>query len=141
MRKDHATAPHVSLQQSVANFFSGWWRDWNERRARTIEFDRADPAEMMRIAGDLGMSVPELRTLVARGAHAADLLTRRMHSLGFDPAKVGATVLRDLQRCCANCQSKTLCQHELEDRPKAARWPKYCPNETTIAGLGNVNRR
>jgi hypothetical protein len=141
MRKDHATAPHVSLQQSVANLFANWWRGWNERRARVVEFDRADPAEMTRVADDLGMSVPELRALIVRGANAADLLTRRMHSLGLDPTKLEPSVLRDLQRCCANCQSKALCLHELEDRPQAARWPKYCPNETTIAALGRFNRR
>ena len=43
--------------------------------------------------------------------------------------------MRDLQRCCANCLSKTLCAHELEDRPKGARWPKYGPNELTIHTL------
>jgi hypothetical protein len=43
--------------------------------------------------------------------------------------------MRDLQRCCSNCDSKQLCAHELEDKPKGASWPKYCPNEQTIAAL------
>jgi hypothetical protein len=73
--------------------------------------------------------------MVAYGVNAADLLTRRMRSLGLDPPKVDRAVLQDLQRCCAKCQSKTLCTHELEDRPNAAAWPKYCPNEMTLAAL------
>jgi hypothetical protein len=43
--------------------------------------------------------------------------------------------MRDLQRCCSNCDSKQLCAHELEDKPKVARWPAYCPNQDTIAEL------
>src|SRR5437588_468031 len=31
--------------------------------------------------------------------------------------------------------SKQLCAHELEDKPKDATWPKYCPNEQTIEAL------
>ncbi len=121
--------------------FCDLWKDWNERRARLAEFDCADPTEMARVATDLGTSVKELRGLVGRGAKAADLLARRMHSLNLDPSKVEPAVMRDLQRCCANCSSKTLCAHELEDRPKEARWPKYCPNELTIGALRADNQR
>ncbi|HWL73492.1 MAG TPA: DUF6455 family protein [Burkholderiaceae bacterium] len=117
------------------------WKDWNERRARLAEFDRADSIEMARVATDLGASVKELRSLVGRGAKAADLLARRMHSLKLDPSRVEPAVMRDLQRCCANCLSKTLCAHELEDRPKEASWPKYCPNELTIGALRADNQR
>jgi hypothetical protein len=43
--------------------------------------------------------------------------------------------MRDLQRCCSMCRDKTLCVHELEDKPRQAMWPKYCPNEYTLACL------
>jgi hypothetical protein len=115
--------------------FCDLWKDWNERRVRLAEFDCADRAEMVRVSADLGTSVEELRSLVGRGTKAADLLARRMHSLNLNPSGVEPAVMRDLQRCCANCSSKTLCAHELEDRPKEARWPKYCPNELTISAL------
>jgi hypothetical protein len=36
-------------------------------------------------------------------------------------------------RCCSNCDSKQLCVHELDDKPKGAIWPKYCPK--TIEAL------
>jgi hypothetical protein len=50
----------------------------------------------------------------------------------LDPTSVDPALMRDLQRCCSSCDSKQLCAHELEDKPKGASWPKYCPNEETI---------
>ncbi len=97
--------------------------------------------EMDRVAAELGTSATELRSLVGRGANAAYLLTRRMRSVDLDPGKVEPAVMRDLQRCCANCRSKALCAHELEDRPKEASWPKYCPNELTLNALNAGNQR
>ena len=141
MHKARVSSSHSAPQRIVARLLSGLWRGWCERRARLTEFDRADPAEMARVAGDLGTSVAELRSLVGRGANAADLLVRRMQSLNLDPGEVEPAVMRDLQRCCSNCLSKTLCAHELEDRPKGARWPKYCPNELTIGALNADNQR
>ena len=123
------------------NVFADLWKDWKARRARLTEFDRADPTEIARVASDLRTSVTELRSLVGRGANAADLLVRRMQSLNLDPSKVEPAVLRDLQRCCAGCRSKALCAHELEDRPKGTSWPKYCPNELTIGVLNADNQR
>jgi hypothetical protein len=141
MRKNHVSPRRASPQDIIASFFSDVWRRWRDRRARLIEFDRADSVEMARVAGDLRMSVGELRDLVGRGANAADLLLRRMRSLDLDPEKVEPAVMRDLQRCCSKCLSKTLCAHELEDRPKGARWPEYCPNELTIGVLTAENQR
>lgn len=135
MRNDQVSRRHVPPQNIVVKFVTDLWRDWNERRARLTAFDRTDSAEMTRVASELGTTATELRSLVGRGSHAADLLMRRMHSLDLDPRKVEPAVMRDLQRCCANCSSKMLCVHELEDRPKEASWPKYCPNELTINAL------
>ena len=122
-------------------FLAALLRGWSERRARRAEFDCADRTEMDRVAAELGTSATELRSLVGRGANAAYLLTRRMRSVDLDPGKVEPAVMRDLQRCCANCRSKGLCAHELEDRPKAASWPKYCPNELTLNALNAGNQR
>jgi hypothetical protein len=44
-------------------------------------------------------------------------------------------VMRDLQRCCSKCKDKGRCVHELEDHPREPLWPKYCPNEQTLAAL------
>jgi hypothetical protein len=120
---------------NVVQFFADAWKNWYERRARLVEFDNSDSAEMERIARDLGTSVSELRALAGCDKNAADLLRRRLNSLNLDPVTIEPAVMRDLQRCCLQCGSKTLCVHELEDRPKEASWPTYCPNEQTIEAL------
>jgi len=119
----------------VFQAFSEVWSNWQKRRSRLVEFDNSDPAEMQHMARDLGTSVSELRILAGKGADAADLLLRRLRSLNIDPAKVEPAIMRDLQRCCSQCGEKGLCEHELEDQPKATSWPKYCPNEQTIDAL------
>jgi hypothetical protein len=118
----------VSPRSEVMQFFADVWKNWHERRTRLVEFDNCDSAEMEHIARDLGTSVSELRALAGRDKNAADLLRRRLSSLNLDPVTIEPAVMRDMQRCCTQCGSKTLCVHELEDGPKEASWPKYCPN-------------
>jgi hypothetical protein len=129
------------MESAIVRFFVAAWKQRNGRRARLAAFDQVDSNEMGRIARDLGTSSAELRDLTGRGPHAASLLLRRLSSMNLAQAKVDPVVMRDLQRCCSGCASKTLCAHELEDRPKAARWPKYCPNELTLAALAAADQR
>ena len=124
-------APRAGVVEMLAD----WWTSWRKRRASLAEFDGLNQTELARVAEDLGTSIPELLRLVGRGAHAADLLGRRLQSLDLDKAGIDLAVMRDLQRCCSQCGSKPLCTHELEDRPTAAAWPQYCPNQQTIAAL------
>src|SRR5215831_14809995 len=106
-----------------------------QRRAAVDELAKCDALEVEHIAQDLGISAADLRVLASRDQRAADLLNRRLETLRLDPTSVDPALMRDLQRCCSICGSKQLCAHELEDRPKAASWPKYCPNEETIASF------
>jgi hypothetical protein len=106
------------------------------RRHTTLnEIARLEPQELACIARDLGISPDELRVLAAQDESAADLLLRRMKTVRLDPTQVDSAVMRDLRRCCSKCKDKVLCVHDLEDRPKEAMWPKYCPNEQTLAAL------
>lgn len=130
MQNDHAF-PRLNVVQMISDV----WSNWQRRRARLVEFDNADPAELQHIARDLGTSASELRILAGHDEDAADLLQRRLRSLNIDPAKIEPAVMRDLQRCCSQCGDKTLCEHELEDHHKSESWPKYCPNEQTIEAL------
>lgn len=110
-----------------------WLSQWRAQRAVQLELTACGCGDVERMARDLGMSADELRQAAATGN--ADLLFARLAGVGIDVAKIDPTILRDLQRCCAACDSKTLCEHELEDRPVAAKWPAYCPNEQTINAL------
>jgi transposase-like protein len=111
------------------------WKSFGARRAAVNELARADGAEMARIAQELGISPADLYRLAGQDKTAANLLYRRLETLRLDPKNIDPAVMRDLQRCCSNCGSKQLCAYEIEDKPKAASWPKYCPNEETIAAL------
>ena len=123
-----------TLWQEMTRFVAESWTNLRMRRGRLAEFDAAGP-ETRRIAGDLGLSISELRNLAGRDQHSADLLLCRLHALNIDPGKVEPAVMRDLQRCCSLCREKTLCAHEYEDRPRQATWPSYCPNQHTIDAL------
>jgi len=105
------------------------------------EFDRLDSHEKARIANELGISNGELRVLASKNKNSADLLVRRMESIGLDPRSTDQAVMRDLQRCCSMCSDKVLCVHELEDNPRKVTWPSYCPNEATLGALTDDQAR
>jgi hypothetical protein len=110
------------------------WR----KTAALNELARCDRSELAGIAQDLGFSAADLCLLATRDKRAADLLYRRLESLRLDPTGINPAVMRDLQRCCSNCNSKQLCVHELEDKPVAASWPSYCPNEHTLSAISRT---
>jgi hypothetical protein len=117
---------------SLMGLLAGWWKNYREKRAAINELAGCEPSEVARIAADLGVSSSELRFLAASDKGAADLLRRRLQALRIDPTSVDPAVMRDLQLHCAQCNSKKLCAHELEDKPPIQTWPLYCPNEATI---------
>jgi Family of unknown function (DUF6455) len=121
----------VELIHPFVEAVKGLW----QKRAVFNELAACDVWEVTRIGQDLGISAADLRLLATRDKGAADLLNRRLEMLRLDPTSVDPALMRDLQRCCSNCDNKQLCAHELEDKPKAASWPKYCPNEHTIAAI------
>jgi uncharacterized protein DUF6455 len=127
-----------TLEQSLLKLirvFSEAGKAFRARRAAVNELANCSELELACVAQDLGISTADLRVLASRDKTAADLLYRRLESLQLDPTSIDPILMRDLQRCCSSCDSKQLCAHELEDKPKGASWPKYCPNEQTIAAL------
>jgi hypothetical protein len=111
------------------------WSNWRERRRELVRLDDVGTTEVSEVARELGISAAELRTLAGRGKISADLLQRRLQALGIAPSRIEPGVMRDLQRCCSQCHDQALCAHEIEDKPKGATWPRYCPNEQTIQAL------
>jgi hypothetical protein len=121
--------------RTIVQAFACAWSNWRERRRELARFDHVDGTEVSDVARELGLSAAELRTLVSRGKNSAELLQRRLQVLSIAPSRIEPAVMRDLQRCCSQCHDKPLCAHELEDKPKEANWPSYCPNEQTIQAL------
>jgi hypothetical protein len=131
MQTKQRSNPLVELISFLTEAGKAFWR----KIAAVNELAGCDALEVARVAQDLGISAADLRALASRDQTSADLLTRRLETLRLDPTSVDPALMRDLQRCCSNCDSKQLCAHELEDKPRAASWPKYCPNEETIAAI------
>ena len=115
-----------------------WWRSRNGSRRTMADFDRCGPAEMERIARDVGVSGADLSILAGKWPDAADLLYWRMNEIKLDRMEItraDAQVMRDLQRVCTVCGSKWRCEHELANNPSDPAWQKYCPNATTLLAL------
>lgn len=125
---------------NIVNVFAERWSKFRRRRARINELRDLDCGDMRRLVQDTGLSFEELVDLAKTEGDAAALLYRRMSEMGLDAKKIDATIMRDMQRCCSLCDSKELCQHEIDDKPKAAAWPSYCPNKDTLEALGRIWR-
>jgi hypothetical protein len=108
-----------------------WWRRQEELRA-------LDDKQIGRVAADLRISTSTLKDLVARGPDAAHLLYERMRALGISKADVDRAaegVMRDLQRTCACCDEKNVCEWDLRERPDDPVWKSYCHNAVTLEYL------
>jgi hypothetical protein len=114
-----------------------WWR-------RQDELGTLDDKEIGRVAADLSISTSALRDLVARGPDAAHLLYERMRALGISEADVRRAadgVMRDLQRTCACCGEKGVCEWDLRERPDDPVWKSYCHNAVTLESLTKLKAR
>ena len=115
-----------------------WWRNWSGGRRTMADLDGCGPAEMERIARDIGVSGADLSILAGKWPDAADLLYWRMNEIKLDREEImqaDPQVMRDLQRVWTVCGSKWRCEHELAKNPSDQVWQKYCPNATTLSAL------
>ena len=114
-----------------------WWR-------RQEELSALGNKEIGRVADDLRISTDTLRDLVARGPDAANLLYERMQALGVsnrDVDRAAQGVMRDLQRTCACCNEKGVCEKDLAERPDDPVWKSYCSNAVTLESLTELKAR
>ena len=123
---------------NIMSALSDRWSKYRQRRARLNELRALDCGDMRQLMQDTGLTFWELVRLAKTEGDAADLLSRRMSDMGLDPKKIDAVIMRDMQRCCSLCDNKELCAHEIEDKPKQASWPSYCPNKDTLESLSQL---
>jgi hypothetical protein len=129
------------IGQDAVSALLGRIRDWWRRQE---ELNALDNKEIGRIAEDLRISTDSLRDLIARGPDAANLLYQRMQALGIskvDLNKAAEGVMRDLQRTCACCNEKGVCEKDLAERPDDPIWKNYCPNAVTLESLSELKAR
>jgi hypothetical protein len=139
MSHGQAREPAGDVSSATYHFLArlrDWWQSHTER-------DTMDPDELERMASDLGMTGRELKDLAARGPDAAHLLHERMRVLDLtkaDVQRVALGLMRDLERTCACCSEKGVCQRDLATPPDDAVWAGYCPNAVALTGVKIIQR-
>ena len=114
-----------------------WWLKRNELAG-------IDRDEVSRIAAEFGMTAGDLQDLVARGPDAANLLYERMRALGLsreDVDRAALGLMHDLEKTCACCNEKGICEKDLTNRPEDPAWMSYCPNAITLSTLAALKAR
>lgn len=115
-----------------------WWRRWKAHRSAVAELDRFDAGEVAHLAHDVGVTSSDLRTLAGRWPDSADLLHRRMATVGLDEdqiARAEPQALRDLQRVCSECPDTARCRRDFDRNAGDETWRAYCPNVPTLDAL------
>ena len=133
-----AKTPHTPFLGNVSGFIAEWWRRHAAARATQSGLESLGPDEFARMAHDVGIAPSELRTLAAYCSDAADLLERRLESLGLsatDLAQHDMIQLREMERLCTTCKSKGRCARDLAADPADPVWQHYCPNHETLTAL------
>jgi hypothetical protein len=129
--------------QSLLGTIGTWWRNWRHARATAWEIEGLAEPELARVAQDVGLNVPQLRTLAGKWPDAADLLSQRLEALRLDEitiARAEPGVVRDLQRVCSTCSDQRRCNRDIDKHPSDRVWRDYCPNVATIDALRSEDR-
>jgi uncharacterized protein YjiS (DUF1127 family) len=114
-----------------------WWRSWRRTRNGLAELHRSR-AGLELLARDVNLSPWDLRAVAAKWPDGSDLLGRRLTTLRLDPEQFSSVqlgALRDLERVCTLCGSKSHCEHDLERNASTAAWRDYCFNVATLDAL------
>jgi hypothetical protein len=105
-----------------------WWRRQEELRSLSDK-------QVGLIAADLRISIGTLKDLIARGPNTTKLFYERMRTLGITKADVDRAAhgaMCDMQRTCACCKEKGVCDWDLAERPHDPVWKSYCPNANAL---------
>ena len=132
------TSQSVPQNSGLFHSIGEAWTRYRRRRAAVAELQALGTNELERMVQDAGLTFADVLELARQSSDSAALLYRRLERAGIDFRTIDSAVMRDMQRCCSFCESKAQCTHELEDKPKAANWPDYCPNRLTIEALGSA---
>jgi hypothetical protein len=128
-------ADSQATQPTILGRVGAWWKVWRERRATLAGFALYRASERDLLGRDVGLDGRELRVLAGKWPDSADLLLPRMTLLGLDAPTVereAPGVMQDLQRVCAQCESKRVCEHELAGGESRSDWRDYCLNSATF---------
>ncbi|MEP9388542.1 DUF6455 family protein [Mesorhizobium sp. KR9-304] len=111
------------------------WRDYRAALADLREIEAMEPDTVAAVAAGCGLSVAELREVVADGSSATSLMARMMKAYGLDPEGLRARdplTTRDIEVLCSRCVTKGHCRRELDAGTAADHADGFCPNAHTF---------
>lgn len=94
----------------------------------------AEDDELEQLARDLGISTNELQDLMSSAPDAIQL-PDMLKALGIDEAslrRAQPTLLRALQRRCAECAVVARCRYSLDRHVAAQDYEQFCPNAAVL---------
>lgn len=136
-----------TLNRPVTERMLAFVKDWLGRRELRRSLDRMDARDLEKISSDSGFCAGDLAYIARTPFLSEDLLSPMMHRFGLEPKALASSepqVVRDLQRICTLCPSRSRCRRGLA-RDDAAAARGYCPNAATFdalaAGVAAYGRR
>jgi hypothetical protein len=111
-----------------------WWADQKDRSA----FEDLGHEAQEALSRDIGLSLPVLERIVARGSRAGAELPRLLRALGLDPdalARSSPEAMRQMLATCSACSVAKECRRDLEHAVARLTYQVYCPNAQTISVL------
>jgi uncharacterized protein YjiS (DUF1127 family) len=133
MKSDTTGTEHSTLTQVV-----NWWHETRKYLRQLNELSQLPPAELERVAADMGLTCDELMRVARQPDATSLLIEKRLAVLNLDRediSKLTPLLLRDLERTCALCSEKSRCAHDLAEDPLSVAWEHYCPNSSTLRSL------
>ena len=109
-----------------------WWADQKDRSA----FEDLGHEAQEALSRDIGLSLPVLERIVARGSRAGAELPLLLRALDLDPDALGHSspeVMRQMLATCSACASAKECRRDLEHAVARLTYQAYCPNAETIS--------
>jgi uncharacterized protein (DUF2336 family) len=138
MTEDKTDRLGVTGFEPVINAIAQWVRLCRIALGARDELAVASPEEVARIAGELGVRLPDLAQAAAGWPADAELLRKMMIALGLDPdapALKDHAVISELQRLCAACGHKDECARDLAAGAAPETFYAYCPNAKTLDSI------
>lgn len=121
---------NLTAMNSTLSDWATRWRNYRSAKAGLRELEN-DPRLTASVAADLGLTIPALKEVVAKGAGAYDLMARMMAAFDLDPAALRETEpeqMREFELTCSLCAVKGRCKREIDAGTAAANARSFCPN-------------
>ena len=131
----------AALGAGLASFLKQlqlWWHNQLGAMRALDELNRSPHTELLRTAGDFGITVQRLKSVAARGPLSTQLLEKMARAYGLDSEalrRADLNTVREMEERCTFCDSRYRCATDLSEDRGVARARSYCANAEAFAAL------